>query len=164
MSDIFVPPNDREAFEESFIEQHPALNLKATSNSGAYWGDGDARPDATRRDELTFAVEMKTRKGDKLTPRSSEYAKAFGEDNTGGQLSKFDDQAVRMITIYSIEESAYSVSIPRPDMERLQNHVDSLPTKEKYVTRRGRKLHYAYYKWLDWKDLYNQIESYAGTS
>lgn len=171
MSDIFVPPNDREQFEESFIDQHPALGLKPTSNSGAYWGDGDARPQAVQENQMTFAVEMKTRKSKKLTPRASEYAKAFGEDGTGGQLAKFDSRAFRLLAVYSLEKSTYAVSIPNSDAEPLmatlglRDELDNTTVmslgEERNVRRNGQRLYYQFFDWMDWKSLYEHISDYA---
>lgn len=154
MSDIFVPPNDREVFEEQFIELHPALNLKATSNSGAYWGDGDARPQARKQDSLTYAVEMKTRQGRRLTPKPSEYTKALK------QLSKFDSDAIRIIAVYSLEKETYAASLPIEDWNRLtaKTSVEHDTAEKKLIRRRkGPNLPYRYLKWIDWKTVYKSI-------
>lgn len=165
MSDIFVPPNDREVFEHQFIEIHSALGVKATSNSGAYWGDGDARPEAARQGGLTFAVEMKTRQSERLTPKPSEYVKACGEPGgEDGQLHKFDGQAIRLFAVFSLESETYAVSTPQVDWKRLvaETSVGEDVGQRKELRRRsGPNLSYRFFEWTDWKDLYDAISNHT---
>lgn len=160
MSDIHVTPSNPRQFDDQFIDLHPALGLKKTSNSGAYWGDGDGRASA-KNPGMTFALESKVRlKSHRLAPKAGEFAKAFGEDGTGGQLAKFDSTAIRLFAVYSVPAETYAIQIPENDLEKLEGWgVNVNKGSNSYVRRDGTRLYYRHYPWLDWKDLYDNIES-----
>lgn len=160
MSDIVsVPRSNPRAFETQFIEIHDALGMKETSNSGAFWGDGDGRPEA-KGQPLEFGFEGKVRyKDSKLKPSAGEMAKAMM------QLRKFSPNTIRLFGVYSEPESSYAVSIPEADDSRLRAALEAeeeawggLP---KTISRRSEDdVDYVLYKWLAWKNLYNDIQDF----
>jgi hypothetical protein len=172
MSDITsVPRADPRAFETQFIEIHNALGMKETSNSGAYWGDGDGRPVA-KGQPLEFGFEGKVRyKDSKLTPAAGEMDKAML------QLRKFSPHTLRLFGVYSDVENSYAISIPIADDAMLKEALGletpgvGDPTDMEYEAVFGETLQiihrrsepdipYMHYPWLHWKRLYNEIESF----
>lgn len=109
---MYIPQSDPERLEEAFVERYPALNLVTTSNSGAFWGDGDARTDAIRHDEMQFAVEGKYRSASPKHnwPTPAEWRKAKD------QLRVRSSEAIRLFVVYRKQANDFQVSIPETDL------------------------------------------------
>jgi hypothetical protein len=161
MSDIVsVPRSNPRAFEEQFIDIHEALGMKPTSNSGAFWGDGDGRPKA-KGQPIEFGFEGKVRfKSSKRKPAAGEMSKAMM------QLRKFSSETIRLFGVYSAPDKTYAVSIPNRDDDRLRAALSGGEDPEwggtpKTIRRRSEEdIDYMLYEWLAWKALYNDIQSY----
>ena len=168
--DIYVPRNNPEVFEEEFIKKHAALRMKTTSGSGSYWSDGDGRADAVRHDEMTFALEAKTRWSDEYVnakPRAREWRKAMGEkgdvsrSKARGQLRKFDRTALRLFAVYYNEDGTYAVSIPERDFNILSELIDLEDTigQRETISSKGYEYPYLYLPYQPWKKLYGEINA-----
>lgn len=113
---MYVPTSDPERLESAFVERYPALLLTTTSNSGAFWGDGDARTDAIRHDTLQFAMEGKYRSANPKHnwPTPAEWRKAKD------QLRVRSNEAVRLFAVYRKggrkQQKRLQISIPVKDL------------------------------------------------
>lgn len=109
---MYIPASDPERLEEAFVERYPALLLTTTSNSGAFWGDGDARTDAIRHDTLQFAMEGKYRSAAPKHnwPTPAEWRKAKD------QLRVRSNEAVRLFVVYRKQTQTLQISVPVRDL------------------------------------------------
>ncbi|RMH18207.1 MAG: hypothetical protein D6698_07435 [Gammaproteobacteria bacterium] len=116
-----VSERNPRVIDRQFAEAFPALDLKATANSGSFHGDGDLRPRSVRYDRLTFAMESKCRFSSSrkhCRPTSAEWAKAIS------QLSKFDRTAIKLFLVYNAPMKTWSVNLSLADWEILKQTYD----------------------------------------
>lgn len=159
MSDIYVSGSDPEGFERSFVGKHPALGMQLSANSGAVWGDGDARPEIIDRSMMQFNAELKVRSGtpQHYRPVPNEWRKARE------QLKKRNPGAIRLFAVYQQEDKDYAVSIPREECGDLrwilevQGDQDYKSCTEVFECGGDILQRYNY---QDWKTLYKQISEY----
>jgi hypothetical protein len=161
---LYVSESNPRALDDAFVDAYPALGLKTTANSGAFWGDGDLRAEALDYDRVFFAVESKARfrgpQSSKLTPTPAEWDKAMGTDTTPGQLKKFAPGAVRLFLIYARPLRAFSVSIPLRDRDELAGHSSALKEaldRGAVKTLRRGAIEYAYYTESQWDAVYDAL-------
>jgi len=152
---IHVTESDPRSLDAQFIEAYPALLLKETANSGAFWGDGDMRPtDKSLDDRESFAVESKARFRGRLSkslrPTSPEWRKAMS------QLKKFDNTATRLFLVYASKLKTFGVTIPKRDLKRLVG-TDLMKELEKEEVQVDNEDAY-FFTEAQWDVLYKQIE------
>lgn len=149
-----IPRNRPDLLDEQFIEYFPALGMRTTSNSGAFWGDGDLREQATDYSLLQFAVETKVRFSERYKhcrPTAAELSKACD------QLRVRNRHAIRLVLVHNQVLGRYGVAIPEEDVNVLESQgliVGGTP-------RTTRGLHPVSYRYLSdtaWESLYDQID------
>lgn len=121
---IHVTSKNPRDLDKQFIEEYPKLALRETANSGAFWGDGDMRPEAVRYDKICFAVESKARfrgaNATKSTPDLKEWTKAMT------QLRNFAPNTTRLFLVYLATKKTFTISIPKRDAMQLVSHCPEI--------------------------------------
>lgn len=161
-----VTENNPRALDDQFAEEYPALGLKTTSNSGAFWGDGDLRASAVDYSRMLFAVESKARfRGPqcrKLTPMPFEWDKAMGTATTSGQLRRFTPDVTRLFLVYSKPLRTFAVCIPFKDAEQLAGYSEEMRCCVEAGVRGSRRrgeIAYWFYDEPAWDALYAIIKT-----
>lgn len=158
MSDIHVPKSNPEAFERMFVEGHEALGMQLSANSGAVWGDGDARPNIIDRSVLQFNAELKVRSGtpQHFRPVPNEWRKARE------QLHKRNPGAVRLFVVYQQEPSTYAVSIPQDDYGNVLFALGDRISDRTHVSSTFECANDSFnlYRYQDWKEFYQEIVAF----
>lgn len=155
MSLFHVPESNPRLVDEQFAAAFPALGIVPTTNSGAYWGDGDGRPRAIDRGVLQFAHESKVRltKAGKLYPTGPEMAKGLS------QLRVRNPDAIRLFLVYHRVLDEFAISIPETDVRQLRGYgIEVFGTVKAY---RGQMLVYRYFTEDEWYRLYDAIAAHT---
>lgn len=132
MSYFRIQESNPRAIDEQFADKYPALNLIPTSNSGAFWGDGDLRSKTIDYDEVQFAVESKVRftnkrKHNRATP--AEWSKAMP------QLSIRNRHSIRLFLTYNNVTDSFTIGIPEKDARQLEGWGVALNCAEQLILK-----------------------------
>lgn len=150
-----VPRDNPRIIDDQFVQRYPALGMRTTSNSGAYWGDGDLCPVVTDYGIIQFAMESKVRYTNRKTllPSPQEYIKALD------QLRKRNAQAIRLFLVYTATYRRFGITLPEYDAKQLEAHGFVVEGESKKIQPKGGDV--LSVRFLDegsWNKLYNQLK------